>query len=878
MHATSFSSPDLNWFLHLVFTLFVLALGLRHLLKNTASKYLVVNAGFYPSSESHPSTIPSSYSPLLPSTHLAASMPGVHVAGDSCAVCGRPAPKKCSRCKAVMYCSTTCQSEHWKSGHKLKCRPQSSSAGGKNNGHIALVPSTGFCKTREQFEKVYHPEKVLFPYGEFVKLFGRDFPGLPPCGLLNCGNSCFANVVLQCLVHTRPLLAYLLDSGHKRGCRRNGWCFLCELQMHAERACGSQHPFSPINILSRLPSLGGNLGYGKQEDAHEFMRFAIDTMQSVFLDEHGGEKVLHPKSQATTLIQHIFGGQLQSQVICTECKQVSNQYEYMMDLTLEIQGDATSLEECLEQFTGKEWLHGDNMYKCDRCDDYVTAWKRLSVHQAPNILTIALKRFQSGRFGKLNKRITFPENLDLSSYMSDSGDGTDKYKLYAVVVHVDMLNASFFGHYICYTKDFLGNWYRVDDCKVMRVELDEVLSQTAYMLFYSRVSARPTCLGTSSSPAEQEKPVESSQEAAHNCVEQLFNSSTSLDGDPNCQPCVNVLSNNLHLQTVPFETVSEFLAQDADNLLQPLNPESSALVPVHIEEVAHGDDVSDRIPSPAEHCQMSSFVFSLNEKSSNFCTANIGASTSGSCVDGISTPEYGQLALHIPMDLDFTFEGLAPDRASPASSNGTPSSYGAVDKFNSDMPLSSHIESPSNVEKDAEKLRVNDSAEVHGVNGNCNRFGPSGDHDSATASYYCISFEDGQCESCSNDVDMDVHLSGSINLCDDEANCGVLDEGALNRHRHVAAWKIPSCWLGENSNISDGPDMNVRLTRSVSVWDGERLCERASDGGYPASTEKMPSLRPGEDSHISNGPNTVACLSRSIFVSDGESNGTAEGL
>lgn len=74
---------------------------------------------------------------------------------------------------------------------------------------------------------------------------------------------------------------------------------------------------------------------------------------------------------------------------------------------------------------------------------------------------------QSGRFGKLNKRVTFPETLNLSPYMSGGGDGNDVYKLYAVVVHVDMLNASFFGHYICYTKDFSGNWYRIDDCKVI---------------------------------------------------------------------------------------------------------------------------------------------------------------------------------------------------------------------------------------------------------------------------------------------------------------------------------------------------------------------------------------------------------------------------
>ncbi|GJX32436.1 ubiquitin carboxyl-terminal hydrolase 18-like protein [Tanacetum coccineum] len=91
----------------------------------------------------------------------------------------------------------------------------------------------------------------------------------------------------------------------------------------------------------------------------------------------------------------------------------------------------------------------------------------------------------SGRFKKLNKRVAFPKTLDVSPYMSENADGNDKYMLYGVVVHVDMLNASYFGHYICYMKDFSGNRYRIDDCKVGRVELDEVLSQGAYMLLYS---------------------------------------------------------------------------------------------------------------------------------------------------------------------------------------------------------------------------------------------------------------------------------------------------------------------------------------------------------------------------------------------------------
>ncbi|KAE8687433.1 Ubiquitin carboxyl-terminal hydrolase 19 [Hibiscus syriacus] len=479
---------DSNWFMQFIFALFVLALGALHLIKNTASKYLEVDAGF----------------------DRGLTMPSFPIDNDvsACAVCSNPAPKKCSRCKSV----------HWKDGHKTKCKVINSAATANTKpfSRVALVPACGTSKMSKK------PRKVLFPYNEFVKLFNWEKPGFPPCGLLNCGNSCFANVVLQCLVSTRPLVAYLLEEGHRKERRRNDWCFLCELQTLVQRSSQTQNPFSPINILSRLPNIGGNIGYGKQEDAHEFMRFAIDTMQSVCLDEFGGEKSVDHSSQETTLIQHIYGGHLQSQVICSNCNKVSNQYENMMDLTVEINGDTSSLEECLEQFTVKEWLHGENMYKCDSCNDYVKAWKRLTMRWAPNILTIALKRFQSGRFGKLNKRVSFPETLNLTNYMSEDGDDTNVYKLYAIVVHVDMLNASFFGHYICYTKDFSGNWYRIDDCKVMRVELEEVLSQGSYMLLYSRVSVHPSCLRTSGTQWKDEQ--KSTKGAVEHCLKEQIQS------------------------------------------------------------------------------------------------------------------------------------------------------------------------------------------------------------------------------------------------------------------------------------------------------------------------------------------------------------------
>lgn len=66
---------------------------------------------------------------------------------------------------------------------------------------------------------------------------------------------------------------------------RDDWCFFCEFQTHVERASQSHLPFSPVNIISRLTNIGGTLGYGRQEDAHEFMRSVVFITQWILASE-----------------------------------------------------------------------------------------------------------------------------------------------------------------------------------------------------------------------------------------------------------------------------------------------------------------------------------------------------------------------------------------------------------------------------------------------------------------------------------------------------------------------------------------------------------------------------------------------------------------
>ena len=107
MHVSGFSL-DLNWFLQFIFTSFVVALGLLHLVKNTASKYFVVDANFEGGgggggggegggAGAGDVSVPGG------GRSDSSIMPGVSGTGDSCLVCGNLGTKKCSGCKAVRY-------------------------------------------------------------------------------------------------------------------------------------------------------------------------------------------------------------------------------------------------------------------------------------------------------------------------------------------------------------------------------------------------------------------------------------------------------------------------------------------------------------------------------------------------------------------------------------------------------------------------------------------------------------------------------------------------------------------------------------------------------------------------------------------------------
>jgi ubiquitin carboxyl-terminal hydrolase 36/42 len=118
------------------------------------------------------------------------------------------------------------------------------------------------------------------------------------------------------------------------------------------------------------------------------------------------------------------------------------------------------------------------------------ALKRFTIHRAPNVLTLVLKRFEyvHSHGGKLVKTVAFPEVLDLSRFMSRP-DPTAVYRLHGVLVHSG--HSTHGGHYYSFVRGATGVWHCMDDSSVTQVSMHTVLQQKAYLLFYSRITDVP---------------------------------------------------------------------------------------------------------------------------------------------------------------------------------------------------------------------------------------------------------------------------------------------------------------------------------------------------------------------------------------------------
>jgi len=123
-----------------------------------------------------------------------------------------------------------------------------------------------------------------------------------------------------------------------------------------------------------------------------------------------------------------------------------------------------------------------NAHECvqlDRCKKHVDAEKQFTIHEAPPVLTVHLKRFSPlGR--KISHLLEYDDELSLRPFMSAGAFGP-AYSLYGVICHAGGGPNS--GHYYSFVKSRDGRWLEMNDESVTMASVP-VNKKNAYMLFY----------------------------------------------------------------------------------------------------------------------------------------------------------------------------------------------------------------------------------------------------------------------------------------------------------------------------------------------------------------------------------------------------------
>ncbi|KAI3440821.1 Ubiquitinyl hydrolase 1 [Psidium guajava] len=156
-------------------------------------------------------------------------------------------------------------------------------------------------------------------------------------GMVNLGNTCFFNSVVQNLLALDRLKDYLGKLDTSIGPLTIS---LKKLFSEVKMENGGKNVINPRSLFGSICSKAPQFRGYQQHDSHELLRCLLDVLSTEEFDlkkltklpQEGGV----PQNQNVTFVDAVFGGQISSTVCCVECGHSSTVYEPFLDLSLPV--------------------------------------------------------------------------------------------------------------------------------------------------------------------------------------------------------------------------------------------------------------------------------------------------------------------------------------------------------------------------------------------------------------------------------------------------------------------------------------------------------------------------------------------------------------
>ncbi|CAF0935494.1 unnamed protein product [Adineta ricciae] len=347
-----------------------------------------------------------------------------------------------------------------------------------------------------------------------------------PGGLINYGNNCFANAIVQCLASS-SIFIYWLDQ-HVQNNRVTQ--ILLDL---IQSINGQSSSFSQDSTVAKLidhmcqPRWSSPF---EQQDSHEFLLSLINTLthkKSTRPKQLGFAACLDSDEQDDTqsmminesplVSPHPFQGLQATQLQCNECRHknpismslfeslslVIPDRQTASPLTLAVrQQQNFALQELIGNYLKAEMITNLTCKQC-KSKGNLSHRKITTFSRLPEILCLHIIRTTWTNEGwpiKNTSHVSFPDLLDMNPFISLSRllpanlpptqpikkPSNAFYRLNSVLVHLGGISEA--GHFIVYRRrvDNKG-WLSISDDSVRECSDLQVFASMAYILFYERV-------------------------------------------------------------------------------------------------------------------------------------------------------------------------------------------------------------------------------------------------------------------------------------------------------------------------------------------------------------------------------------------------------
>lgn len=290
----------------------------------------------------------------------------------------------------------------------------------------------------------------------------EKLPSGVPRGLVNLGNTCYINAVIQALYSVDSFRNLILRAPHDK-------MLTSELSDLFKSMKNSSSPVSPANFKCTFSLHQAKFSGLGQQDAQEFLRYLINGVHEEFNQAaRRPRRSVPPRAPKTadeawgqyrdivddSPLVDIVVGQMCSTIVCGVCQNKSLCWDPFWDLSLPLVRGRHSckLSDVVQDFIAKETLDSDERPICSNCKQATRSTKQIKVCRLPKLVILHLKKFTNDGY-----KLTSPE-VKIDSTLTFNDNAT--YTLTACISHHGHSSSS--GHYTSHCK-YSSRWFHFND-------------------------------------------------------------------------------------------------------------------------------------------------------------------------------------------------------------------------------------------------------------------------------------------------------------------------------------------------------------------------------------------------------------------------------